>query len=91
VKEEFENEHLFDSSDTITARAVSYRDVLGSLDGFHISYANKETGRAYDSFVHKVLRNFSEEPVIPHVVAEKKMTGDGYLSESTKGQALFIA
>ena len=70
VKEEFEYEHLFDSSDTITARAVSYRDVLGSLDGFRISYANKETGRAYDSFVHKVLRNFSEDPVIPHVVAE---------------------
>lgn len=70
VKLEFEYEHLFDYSDTITTRTVSYRDVLGTLDGFRFSYANKETGYAYDSFVHKVLRNFSEEPVIPHVVAE---------------------
>ena len=70
VKLEFEYEHLFDYSDTITTRTVSYRDVLGTLDDFRFSYANKETGYAYDSFVHKVLRNFSEEPVIPHVVAE---------------------
>lgn len=70
VKLEFKYEHLFDSSDIITARAVSYRDVLGSLSDFRISYANKEIGSAYDSFVHKILRYFSEEPVIPHVVAE---------------------
>ena len=70
VKLKFEYEHLFDYSDTITTRAVSYRDVLGTLDGFHFFYANKETGRAYDSFVNKVLRNISETPVIPKVVAE---------------------
>lgn len=70
VKLRFEYEHLFDYSDTITTRAGTYRDVLGSLDDFQFSYANKETGRAYDSFVNKVLRSFSEAPVIPKVVAE---------------------
>lgn len=70
VKNEFINEQLFDSSDTITSKPKSCRDVLGTLDYFRFSLANTETGRAYESFVQKVLRNISDEPVIANVVAE---------------------
>ena len=70
VKREFNNEHLFDFSESIVSRPISYRDVLGTLRDFSFISASPETGRAYESFVQKVLRGISDEPTVHYSVAE---------------------
>lgn len=70
VKDEFRYEYLFDASETINSKSISYKDVLGTLDGFRFSSATVDAGHAYESFVQKVLRNISDEPIIADVVAE---------------------
>lgn len=70
VKREFNYENLFDYSETILSRPISYRDVLGTIRDFSFISASTETGRAYESFAQKVLRGISDEPIVPYSVAE---------------------
>lgn len=70
VKQEFSNEHIYDYSETIISSPISHYDVLGLLHDFSFLSATAETGWAYETFVQKVLRIISDEPIFPHSVSE---------------------
>lgn len=70
VKDMLRNEPIFDYSEQITAHSSVCYDVLGTLDCFNFGVDVRECGLAYENFVKKVLRNFSDEPILPEIVAE---------------------